>query len=306
MQGLQIITKGQSIRSVEENTSGNTMCLKIQENGIEVAKFSYAIASHGGFTLPKDQSMEVYYILEGCFTIRDSQGGVENLRQGDMFNLTADSPFLTFETEPNTSFLIYTTESSFLVAEQKINVVNEIIGQLQEYDGYTLEHSRRVANYVIEIARVMQYPAEDMNVLLNAARYHDVGKTEIDHEILTKPGKLTPQEYDQIKKHSIYSKKILKPIIGARGARIAGAHHERPDGRGYPEGLFGEEIPIEARMLAVADAYDAMTTNRGYNQVKTQEEGIQELYHFCDSQFDRNCVDAFVKVLKDVDHIEKL
>jgi len=134
-------------------------------------------------------------------------------------------------------------------------------------------------DYSIAISKKMKCGVETIERLAISALFHDVGKCDIPDEILQKPGTLTTEERKFIFKHPISSKKLVEPNFGTQIAKIVQAHHERLDGSGYPLGLTGNDIPLEAQIIAVADSFDAMTTKRPYiNSPKTFEEAINELY----------------------------
>ncbi len=153
-----------------------------------------------------------------------------------------------------------------------LDVVASLADAIDAKDTYTNGHSGRVAKYTVEIAKRYGYDEKKQDEIYMMAILHDVGKIGVPDEVINKPGKLTDEEFATIKKHPSIGAKILGNIKGmpklASGARW---HHERYDGRGYPEGISGEEIPEEARIIAVADAYDAMTSNRSYRGYLPQE-----------------------------------
>ena len=168
-------------------------------------------------------------------------------------------------------------------------------------DQYTHGHTERVTNYCLSIARELTGIPEMDNyknfreTLQISALLHDIGKIGIPDHILNKYGRLTPEEYEEIKKHSIIGAMILNPIKELSDvAREVRYHQECFDGSGYPEGLKGNNIPLVARIIAVADAFDAMTTNRPYKKKKSIEEGIAELKRCSGTQFDPVIVSAFL------------
>ena len=168
-------------------------------------------------------------------------------------------------------------------------------------DTYTHGHTERVTNYCVSIAKeldgvpeVSQYK-DYRETLQIASLLHDVGKIGIPDYILNKNGRLTPEEFEEIKKHSIIGATILQPIKELSDvAKEVRSHQECYDGSGYPDGLAGNDIPFIARIIAVADAFDAMTTNRPYRKKKTVEEAIQELKAKSGTQFDPIIVSAFL------------
>jgi putative nucleotidyltransferase with HDIG domain len=145
-------------------------------------------------------------------------------------------------------------------------------------DPYTRGHSVRVHRYSVMLARELRLPEADVHAVHVASLLHDIGKIGIDDAVLTKPGKLTPAEYEKIKSHAALGAGILAPIPRMKNV-LPGLrwHHERLDGSGYPDGLSGDRIPMVARIIAVADTFDAVTSNRSYQRTKTFPEGIELL-----------------------------
>lgn len=165
-------------------------------------------------------------------------------------------------------------------------------------DKYTQGHSRRVAEYVRTIAQRVGMSAEEQREIFCIALLHDIGKIGVPNAIINKPSRLTDEEYDIIKSHTVIGANILKSIVEfpklSTGAR---SHHERWDGRGYPDGLCAMDIPVEARIIAVADAYDAMTSRRSYRDVMPQERVRREIERGRGSQFDPRFADAMLKMI---------
>lgn len=164
-------------------------------------------------------------------------------------------------------------------------------------DPYTHGHSERVAHLAIAIASTMGLTCEQQSNLHIGAHLHDVGKIGVPDAVLRKPGRLTDEEYAAIKMHSIIGYNIVRKVrILHPVAAIVRSHHERMDGRGYPDGLQGEEIPIEARIVAVADSYDAMTSQRLYKVCVSSAEAVNEVKRCAGTQFDADVVEALVQL----------
>lgn len=164
-------------------------------------------------------------------------------------------------------------------------------------DHYTNGHSFRVAAYAKGMAKMLNFSFADAEQLYFAGLIHDVGKIGISESILTKPGKLTPEEYAIIKSHSSLGGDILKGIHQfAIFEQVARSHHERYDGTGYPDKLKGEEIPYPARIVAICDVFDAMTSDRSYRKALTDKVAIQELIDNKGTQFDPELVEVFLKL----------
>lgn len=179
-----------------------------------------------------------------------------------------------------------------------LDTLKSLISSIQARDYYTEEHSRRVTNMSLKIAAQLQCSSSDMECLRIAGILHDVGKIAVPDNILLKPDKLTDEEYLIIKNHPTVGENILRPVILLERERaIIHCHHERWDGKGYPNGFAGEEIPYLARILAVADSFDAMTNNRPYRSAMPLARAVDELLKNRNTQFDAEIVNAFVKII---------
>lgn len=165
---------------------------------------------------------------------------------------------------------------------------------IEKRDPYTGNHTKRVMEYSLAIGKTLELPEKDMARLQLGAVLHDIGKIGIRDSVLLKESSLTDEEFEQIKKHPLYGEEIIRCISQLKSA-IPGVkhHHEKFSGRGYPDGLKGEEIDITARIISVADSFDAMTTNRPYRKGLSLDEAFEELRKYSGSQFDPHIVDAF-------------
>ncbi len=165
---------------------------------------------------------------------------------------------------------------------------------IEKRDPYTGNHTKRVMEYSLAIGRTMGLDQETMTRLQLGAVLHDVGKIGVRDAVLLKESALTDEEFEQIKRHAVYGEEMISGISRLRTA-IPGVrqHHEKFDGRGYPDGLSGEQIDITARVISVADSYDAMTTDRPYRKGLTIDEAFAELRKHAGTQFDATVVDAF-------------
>ena len=166
-------------------------------------------------------------------------------------------------------------------------------------DEYTKMHSTHVAEYSKMIAAEMGFDEDFQKNIYYMGMMHDVGKVLIPKEILCKTAKLNDDEWCEMKRHTTYGGEILESFKFVKGIREAALyHHERYDGKGYPEGLSGEAIPIQARIIAVADSYDAMHTNRSYRRHLSDEAIVSELEKNKSLQFDPDAADALLRILK--------
>jgi len=172
---------------------------------------------------------------------------------------------------------------------------------LDARDPYTAGHSERVSVLSVAIGRSLRLRDEEIEVIRLGALLHDIGKIGVPDAVLLKPTALTPAEFDIIKQHPGAGARILQSVpFLAPHIPIVELHHERPDGRGYPHGLRGDEIPIAAHIVHVADAYDAMTTARAYRSARHPTAALQELWHFAGTAFHAEAVGALATVLPGV------
>lgn len=176
---------------------------------------------------------------------------------------------------------------------------NALVKAVDAKDPFTKEHSQNVSQYAVEIAKASGLPEKDVEIIKYASLLHDIGKISIAQEILLKKDQLTSDEYKILQKHPMIGVTILKDLkFLEKEIPIILHHHERFDGKGYPQGLMGREIPQGARIVAVADAFDAMTSGRGYREKLTIDEAIMELRRGSGSQFVPEIVETFVRILQ--------
>jgi putative nucleotidyltransferase with HDIG domain len=173
---------------------------------------------------------------------------------------------------------------------------------LDARDPYTAGHSERVSALSLAIGRCLWLDDAQLEVLRLGALLHDIGKIGISDHVLMKPGPLTAEEYEIIKQHPVVGARILRsvPFLEPH-IPIVELHHERPDGKGYPHGLRGTEIPLVASIVHVADAFDAITSARAYRPARAASEGLRELWRCAGAQFDAEVVHALAKALPDID-----
>ena len=193
-------------------------------------------------------------------------------------------------------------QSSILFQETKdafISYIVSITNAINARDPYTRGHSERVAAYATLLAERMKLLKETIRKVALAGILHDVGKITVPREVLAKPGKLTKEEFEIIKQHTVRGYEIVEPI-DPDIAEIVRAHHERMDGKGYPDGLKDDEIPFEARIITVADVYDALTTNRPYRNAFTHEKAIEIMKEEGGAHFDPDILDAFLHIPKEI------
>jgi putative nucleotidyltransferase with HDIG domain len=176
-----------------------------------------------------------------------------------------------------------------------LETVEVCVKAIDARDRYTAGHSNRVARMSVSIAHHLPLAAPDLRDLRLGALLHDIGKIGINDECLRAARRLTPEEYAHVQQHTVFGDQILHPLDGLATARIiARHHHERWDGRGYPDGLAGEAIPLLARIVAVADSVDAITSDRPYRPARSLDVAVNELLANRGTQFDPTVVRAFL------------
>ncbi|MFS0862533.1 HD-GYP domain-containing protein [Fredinandcohnia sp. 179-A 10B2 NHS] len=182
--------------------------------------------------------------------------------------------------------------------EQLEGMVKGVIAALELKDPYTRGHSERVASYALSLAKeVKQFSNDELMAFNYACLLHDIGKVNIPDQILMKPSKLTKDEFEVIKTHPVVGADAVKNIDGLKGnISVIRSHHERWDGKGYPDQLKGTNIPLLARIVAVADAFDAMTSSRSYRSALPMEEAYNRIIEGKGTQFDPDLVEVFQKV----------
>lgn len=206
-------------------------------------------------------------------------------------------------------------EKNWSLAGEKVEL-NETLAVLEETFTTTLQaiaeatdandtfasgHSTRVADFSVKIGKAMGLAGQELESLHKAAMFHDIGKIWVPKYLLLKEGPLTAEEQAQIRKHPVIGAELLDSAHALPGETAAVLHHhERYDGTGYPYGLKGLAIPLEARIMAVADAFDAMTSERPYRSALLMREALDELYSNAGTQFDPRVVEAFLNALNEI------
>jgi len=250
-------------------------------NGKSVIEFNIK-AAMAGVLKYKGEKTGVIYID------RQTEGNGFSDVDRKFFDSYVNHCSLTFERVKLYSEL----EDSYLAS------IKVLANVLDAKDPYTHGHSERVMEYSVAIARALGLDPKDIKNIEFGALLHDIGKVGVDINILNKPGRLTDEEFEVIKSHPEQGFEIIEPIkfLQDKFAAIK-YHHERWDGKGYPESLKGEDIPLEARIVAIADTFDAMTSTRSYRKALDKSVAIEEIRKNSGTQFDPRLVDAFMKVV---------
>jgi diguanylate cyclase (GGDEF)-like protein/putative nucleotidyltransferase with HDIG domain len=203
-------------------------------------------------------------------------------------------------TAENADYMKMLDEKNSQIQKMTLQTITTIANTIDAKDEYTKGHSKRVSEYSAAIAEELGFVEEDVRNIRSIALLHDIGKIGVPDSVLNKPGKLTDEEYRIMKQHTVIGGEILKDIGMIPGIDIgAKYHHERYDGKGYPDGLKGEEIPFLARIIGVADAYDAMTSNRVYRRHLSDDKVMKELNDSIGAQFDPAVARALIRLIRE-------
>ena len=248
-----------------------------------------------------DSHTSLTYILSGELEIVSKETGetVDILSSGNSF--TSNSFELAqdyyFVSRQNLQLLIFTTNATYVELHEAITRFHEASLKCQEKDMYTHLHNQRVGMLSMLIAKKIGLPKQRLETLRIASLFHDIGKVFTPNEILLKPGKLNDSEYEIMKEHVLHSYDMTKDFIDKDVCDVVVQHHERLNGCGYPYGLHNEDICIEAKILAIADTYDAMTSDRPYRKALSADFAIKEIINYIDIHYDRELVKAFHDIL---------
>ena len=224
--------------------------------------------------------------------------GLVTLGPGDSFTVSGLTRDVPVKLHGDAEILYVTNCPAFEAVTHVNDSLQELLGRINEKDHYTSRHSKAVLQYSLALYDAMQDRGPDIprDDLAFAALFHDVGKCFVPTEILQKPDKLEQAEMRYILRHPIDSGRMLLPNFGEQIAEIARNHHERLDGSGYPRGLQAEDISLSSQIVAVADVFDAMTSNRGYNVVKTFKQAAEELVSLS-CQFDKRITSVLMQLV---------
>lgn len=297
MHGIVVMNKGQYEKEGQTFSDGNQSNLVFQRPNMEIVYDIMPKGTVGFFFPPEDESMmDANYIISGKMEICDIDETI-SLKAGDFFCLEQFNKYIMFQVLEDITAIYINNRPYFNKFEDQVSGLVEIMNQLQTADGDTLQHCERVKTLCMGIAYHMRFDQTKLRILFYAARFHDVGKSKIPLDILIKPGRLTNEEYETMKLHSQYTYEMIHKHYGEEIASAAYEHHEHLDGTGYPRRLKGDEIGMPARIICVADAYDAMVVTRPYHIGKAPKEAIAELWRCAGTQFDEQVIRALESYL---------
>ena len=292
--GLTIVRKTDGREKVEKKAT--SLDLLVQQGAFEVTRQQVLAGKYFFLDAASDwEGFEFIYLLSGSLRVTDDD---TLLHAGDYMYHHGLPQRAHFQVERDVEFLLLSSPPSFHLMRDEIQEILQLARSVEEKDEVTEGHCHRLERLAVATGERLNLRAEQLVTLSYAAYLHDVGKVKVPDEILNKPGPLTDEEWVEMRKHPDYGAQILEDKEFLRdAARIVRAHHERYDGSGYPRGLCGDDIPIEARIIAVVDAYDAMVSDRPYRKALSKETALGELQKNLGSQFDPQVVRAFLLVI---------
>ena len=251
----------------------------------------------GRLTLMPDAVVETFYLLSGRLGY-ESRAGRTVLLPGDSLSTAGLAEEVLLVALEEAKLLYATSAPMFHDLSEDVRVLRELAVEVELRDGYTADHCDRLQSLAYATARELALPSVRLRLLDYGSYLHDVGKLHVPLTILNKPGRLTEGEWAVIRKHPTYGRELLDGTFMRGAGVIVEQHHERFDGSGYPYGLAGDEITVEAYIVAVADTFDAMTTRRPYARARTEAEAIAELRRYAGVLYHKEVVRAFCASLE--------
>lgn len=297
VRGLRIGRRGEARDQVGKRST--TLELLAGSGPLEVTRQQIEAGKHFNLYAADEWSgFEFIYLLSGSLTLEDPKTGDLELRPGDYLFHNGLPEKAYFRVETDVEMLMVCTPPSFHLIRDDMQEMMALARSVEEKDPSTEGHCSRLERLGILTGERLGLPGEKLVALSYGAYLHDIGKVKIPDTILNKDSTLAGEEWAEMQRHPEYGAAMLSEKEYLRGAaEIVKAHHERLDGSGYPSGLRGEEIPIGARVVAVIDTFDAMTSTRPYQNAQAKQEAIDELKNHAGTQFDPRVVRAFVEVI---------
>lgn len=290
--------KNESLRTIQLGKS--SMSLIAKGDDCEVILQNVPANDLFGISPPETfgHLFEFIFVLSGSVTYLKSEDVQEFYETGSYFFFNDVVETYVFKAKEHTVLLYVSSKPVFDTLSEEHQNLLSMVSQVEEKDPYTKEHSSRVCRISVKIAEHLGLSHDAVKNVYYASMFHDVGKIDVDSQILTKPDKLTQEEFSAIKEHVQMSVNLTKPIEALGITEIIRQHHERLDGSGYPNGLKDDEIMIEARIIAVADTFDAMTSDRSYRKALSFEFSLNEIESLVGKHYDKDVVEALKTLIK--------
>ena len=298
--GFTLRRRGESLETV--TTRVGAIALLASQPHLEVTEGT--LDKDGRMTLVPDLAKagapELYYLLEGTLTCDLPNESLEILPGDHLLVQALEQPLILTATR-GARFLYVSPEPSFHQISHELDELRRLAVGVEFADGYTAEHCGRLQATAYAIGEALDLPKHRLHLLDYAAYLHDVGKTKVPKRLLTSPDALDEEGWTVIRRHPVDGAEMLAHTFMADAAPIVAQHHERLDGSGYPYGLSGDEILLESHIVAVADTFDAMTSDRPYRPALSREAALDELRRLSGRSFPREVVEALEQVLPQLD-----
>jgi len=294
VKGLRVVTGGGCL---EEVAKSNT-AVKLLARAGELEVMLQTIKADKPFTLTPWSGCEFFFILNGSL-LCTVDGDETTLGPGDYVQATQLVQPAYFRTVTELAILYVASPPVFSYISDTIRQWQDLATDIEQKDMYTQEHCRRMELLAVRMGERLRLSGGQLERLVDSAYLHDLGKTVVPHEILSKPGPLTAKEWEHIHRHPVAGRQMLQGTFLDEVGSIIEQHHEREDGQGYPLGLAGNEISIEARIIAVADAFDAMTNDRPYRKALSKGQALAEIKRLRGQQFSPEVVDVFLQIVEE-------
>ncbi len=285
---------------ISNDPSGNGITLLARHGDMEIM-IQPVMEGAGIWFVPAgdNSAIEFFFVHTGELYV-EHEGDIITFEPGDSFYTQGLAQEIFMKAKKDSILIYVSSNPVFKLTSDFHEELTKLIMQINDKDNYTFRHSRNVLRYSLKLyERLKTFCTDDTDSnLAIAALFHDVGKIYIPDEILKKKSVLELNEYKKMMRHPIDSARLLGSHFNDRIVELAQGHHERLDGSGYPYGLTEEEISFEARILSVSDVFDAMTTDRGYNEVKSFRTAAEELVRLTD-KFDRRITKALAQLVEE-------
>ncbi len=281
-----------------EVVSKNNTTVKLLARAGEMEVMLQTITANQPFTLTPWCGTEFFYILDGSL-VCTIDGDETTLGPGDYLQATQLVQPAYFRTVDKLTILYLASPPVFSYVSETIRKWQDLATDIELKDMYTEEHCQRIQRIATRIGERLRLSGGQMQRLIDSAYLHDLGKTVVPEEVLAKPGRLSEEEWEHIRRHPTAGRQMLEETFLEEVGQVIEQHHEREDGLGYPLGLTGKEISIEAKIIAVADAFDAMTSDRPYRKAMSAEQALAELVRLRGEQFSPEVVDAFMQIVEE-------
>lgn len=287
---LVVLSNRQAIERVE--LEDGSVELLASWDGTEIIRHSLSPGGRFGMR-PQEGWEALEFLLVESGKLKAVDGSDLTLSAGDSLAAMPVREQLMFEATGSATFIYICSQPVFQFYSDELRELRQLAVQVETKDSYTQKHCSRLQNFSARVGESLSLPPSRLHLLLYGAFLHDVGKAKLPESILNKPSGLDPGEWALVKQHPTLGREMVEKTFIAAAGPIIEQHHERLDGSGYPHGLSGDDISLEAQIVAVVDSYDAMTTERPYSRARSKEEALEELDRCAGTLYRPDVIEAF-------------